>query len=71
VSRFGGRERQCDGKRRYRSKGDAKLALRRIPSSSMKSTRDSFGVYRCHYCDGFHIGSKPPLPPLPYEGEAA
>ena len=48
------RERQCAGKRHYRSKVRAKLALRR-----MSGPRAGIHPYRCIYCGGFHLGHKP------------
>ncbi len=43
--------RQCDGKRRYERKADAKRAIR--------SAEQSFGrmhPYRCPHCSVWHIG---------------
>ncbi len=47
------RERQCEGKRGYRSKKVAKTSGRRA-----ESTIGRVSVYRCPHCDLFHLGHK-------------
>jgi hypothetical protein len=50
--------RQCDGKRRYTTKKDAKQAARHATSTIGGGNRPLY-AYRCGNCEGFHIGHKP------------
>lgn len=50
--------RQCVGKRAYASKGEAKLAIRRIQTVAGQ-TRQVNVPYRCPHCGFFHYGKKP------------
>lgn len=49
---------QCEGKKRYPSKGVAKTALKRIRSTVGGAPFDTKGlcIYRCPHCRGFHMG---------------
>ncbi len=49
-------QRQCVGKRGYRTKANAKRMLRR---SQALHGRDRLRVYRCPHCDLWHVGHKP------------
>lgn len=44
-------ERQCVGKKGYRTKKAAKLHIRR-----MKARDGELCAYRCPHCRGFHVG---------------
>lgn len=45
---------ECEGKRPYRKKADAKAAARRNERQWGR-----MHAYRCGWCDAFHIGHKP------------
>ncbi len=47
----------CTGKIRYAAQHAATAAYRSI--RKRKRTPDCFGVYRCHYCHGWHLGNSP------------
>lgn len=52
--------KQCEGKRAYRTKADAKQAA--------KFAKATFGgrpvhAYRCGHCDQFHVGHRPSFVP--------
>jgi len=46
------RESECDGKRAYRRKADAK----RVVKMSMRHGLPKQQAYKCSHCDGFHVG---------------
>lgn len=50
--------RQCRGKRSFASKGEAKLAIKRIQTVAGQ-TRQVNVAYRCPHCGWFHYGRKP------------
>ena len=45
----------CQAKRRYDTREDAEEAARTCTTSDRRTLR----VYRCDYCDGWHLTSKP------------
>jgi len=49
--------RQCEGKRKYTTKKDAKQAARHATSTIGGGNRPLY-AYKCGNCDGFHIGHK-------------
>lgn len=51
-------ELQCHGKRRYRHRGDARKAMRRQQTAG-NGRGGRLTVYRCPWCDWYHIGNKP------------
>ena len=63
-------DRQCGRKRRYLSKTEAKLAMKRNQTIA-GNARQRNVVYRCPHCDFFHYGKHPGSrrKENPYEGE--
>ena len=55
------RERQCGWKHNYRRKIDAKVAARQTMSASRHHTekRGRLIVYRCPWCEFWHVGHPP------------
>lgn len=51
--------RQCDGKRRYSTRRGARRARSRTPAGD-----GHFAIYRCPWCDTFHIGHAPNDPAM-------
>lgn len=51
------RSRQCTGKRGYQSKFVAKRVLRR--ARGLDKNRGALRVYKCPWCNLYHVGSKP------------
>lgn len=49
------RERQCTGKRQFRTKAHAKKFRRRAPHLN----HGDLDIYRCPWCSAYHIGHKP------------
>lgn len=47
--------RACSAKHRYESREDAEEAARTCITNGRRTLR----VYRCDYCDGWHLTSKP------------
>ena len=45
----------CQAKRRYDTREDAEEAAHACTTSGRRTLR----VYRCDYCDGWHLTSKP------------
>lgn len=45
---------QCEGKKRYRTKREAKNAARHAERAIGRTT-----AYRCPHCGAFHIGHEP------------
>ncbi len=53
---------QCGSKHTYRSKSEAKRAIRRAQTHGVSFRREHdrpMNAYRCPYCHKFHIGHKP------------
>jgi len=48
--------RQCDGKRTYLTKSEAKRMAKRTMSSPAAANTRPLTAYRCQWCRRFHIG---------------
>ena len=49
------RRKSCESKNRYASKSEAQLAI----ASCAEYSTVKLSVYRCPYCDGWHLTSHP------------
>ena len=57
---IGSVDRQCTGKRTYKSKSDAKRAIKRAATAHGGAKDYSrLNAYRCPHCDGWHFGHRP------------
>lgn len=46
----------CEGKRKYKSKKNAELALRRIKKTGILV--ENANIYECEFCQHYHLGHK-------------
>ncbi len=49
------RERSCDGKIRYGSEGEARVAARQV---ARHNGNHKFSIYRCRFCLCYHFGHR-------------
>lgn len=54
MSENGKQEKQCGNKIKYWTRGNAKLDCKRMG----KKKGEKFQVYKCPFCEHFHIGHK-------------
>lgn len=54
MSENGKQEKQCGNKTRHLTRGSAKVARRAM----QKQTSERFQIYKCPFCEHFHIGHK-------------
>jgi hypothetical protein len=50
--------RKCSGKRRYATEPKALAVVRRRISQG--AAPDTLDAYPCEFCDGYHVGHRPP-----------
>lgn len=58
-SNFADHASKCGYKKRYSKRSHAEAMLLRMTRGRLSSgtvNSDSLAVYRCKYCDGFHVG---------------